>query len=91
MTLLVIIVVCAILNPAAVGKFDGSVPPLCAPIEIVECEAAGKCYNSTAEDVDIPQFICASGDRLVPARGGRTAGVWRVAIAAANVESSHCI
>ena len=32
-------------------------PLLCVPIEIVECEAAGKCVNTTAEGVNLPQFI----------------------------------
>ncbi len=39
------------------AKYDGSVPLLCAPIEIIECEAAGDCLNSTAEDVNLPQFL----------------------------------
>lgn len=43
--------------PLAVAKFDGSVPLLCAPIQVIECEAAGKCYDGTAESVNIPQFI----------------------------------
>jgi hypothetical protein len=42
---------------AAAAKYDGSVPLLCAPIQIIECEAAGDCYNSTAESVNIPQFL----------------------------------
>lgn len=41
----------------AEAKFDGSVPLLCVPIEITECEAAGKCYQGSAEDVNLPQFI----------------------------------
>jgi hypothetical protein len=41
----------------ALAKFDGSVPLLCAPIEVIECEAGGKCYNGSAEDVNLPQFI----------------------------------
>jgi hypothetical protein len=45
------------LQVVAAGKFDGSVPLLCVPIEIVECEAGGKCSNSTAEGVNLPQFI----------------------------------
>jgi hypothetical protein len=39
------------------ARFDGSVPLLCVPIEISECEAGGKCTNSTVEQANIPQFI----------------------------------
>lgn len=39
------------------AKYDGSVPLLCVPIEIIECVAAGECLSSTAEDVNLPQFI----------------------------------
>lgn len=42
---------------AAQGKFDGSVPLLCAPIEIIECGAEGDCVTATAEAVNIPQFF----------------------------------
>ncbi len=41
----------------ASAKFDGSQSLLCAPIEVIECEAGGKCYNGTADDVNLPQFI----------------------------------
>ena len=42
---------------AASTKFDGSVPLLCVPIEITQCDEGGKCYLGTAEDVNLPQFI----------------------------------
>jgi hypothetical protein len=42
---------------AASAGFDGSVPLLCVPIEITECETGGKCYHGTAEDVNLPHFI----------------------------------
>ena len=42
---------------AAKGKYDGSVPLLCAPIEIIECGAEGDCVTATAEAVNIPQFF----------------------------------
>jgi hypothetical protein len=45
------------LRVAVAGQYDGSVPLLCVPIEILECEAGGKCSNSTAEGVNLPQFI----------------------------------
>jgi hypothetical protein len=44
-------------GPLLAAKYDGSVPLLCVPIEIIECVAAGECLNSTAEDVNLPQFI----------------------------------
>ena len=42
---------------AAKGKYDGSVPLLCAPIEIIECGAEGDFVSATAEAVNIPQFF----------------------------------
>ena len=42
---------------AASAGFDESVPLLCVPIEITECETGGKCYHGTAEDVNLPHFI----------------------------------
>jgi hypothetical protein len=50
---------CAVANPAAAAavKFDDSVPLLCVPIEITQCDEGGKCYLGTAEDVNLPQFI----------------------------------
>lgn len=42
---------------AAKGKYDGSVPLLCAPIEIIECGVEGQCAAATAESVNIPQFF----------------------------------
>lgn len=41
----------------AAATFDGSVPLLCAPIEIIECEVEGKWFSGTAESVNIPQFF----------------------------------
>ena len=41
----------------AAGKYDGSVPLLCAPITILECGEDGACQRSTAEEVNIPQFV----------------------------------
>lgn len=42
---------------AASVKFDGSVPLLCVPIEITQCDEGERCYQGTAEDVNLPQFI----------------------------------
>ena len=41
----------------AVAQYDGSVPLLCAPIEVIECGVQGDCHRGTAESVDIPQFL----------------------------------
>jgi len=41
----------------AQAKFDGSVPLLCVPIEITQCDEGERCYRGTAEDVNLPQFI----------------------------------
>jgi len=43
--------------PAAAASFDGSVPLMCAAIEILECDAAGECHRRTAENVNLPRFI----------------------------------
>lgn len=42
---------------AAGVKFDGSVQLLRVPIEISERDEGGKCYQGTAEDVNLSQFI----------------------------------
>ncbi len=66
------------LHVAASGKYDGSVPLLCVPIEIVECEAGGKCVNGTAEGVNLPQFIKVNfKEKLISAaeEGGATAPI----------------
>jgi hypothetical protein len=45
--------------PAApvAASFDGSVPLMCAAIEILECSAGGECHRRTAENVNLPRFI----------------------------------
>jgi hypothetical protein len=50
----------ALTSQAADAKYDGSVTLLCAPIEITQCDAGGKCYTGSAEDVNLPQFIKVS-------------------------------
>lgn len=50
---------------AAKGKYDGSAPLLCAPIEIIECEVEGDCLSSTAEIANIPQFIRINFEKKV--------------------------
>jgi len=39
------------------AAFDGSSPLLCVPIEVMECGANEGCFETTAEFVNIPQFI----------------------------------
>jgi hypothetical protein len=55
--LLVIAVICLRADQVASAKFDGSVPLLCVPIEVVDCEFGGKCFTGNAEDVNLPQFV----------------------------------
>lgn len=43
--------------PTAAASFDGSVPLICAPIEILECSAGGECHRRTAEGANLPRFI----------------------------------
>jgi len=49
----------ALALPAApvAASFDGSVPLMCAAIEILECSADGECHRRTAENVNLPRFI----------------------------------
>lgn len=51
--------ICIFLVPMqlAAGQFDGSVPLLCAVIQIVECEAGGDCYPVQPEVANIPRFF----------------------------------
>ncbi len=65
---------CVVPYGTALAKFDGSAPLLCAPIEVIECEAAGKCFNGTPESVNIPQFFKINfQDKMLSAteKGGR--------------------
>jgi hypothetical protein len=59
---------------AAGEKFDGSTPLLCAPIEITQCDEGGKCYQGTAEDVNLPQFIRVNLKEKMLSGVGETAG-----------------
>jgi hypothetical protein len=46
------------LYPAlAEAAYDGSVPLLCAVIEVFDCQADGDCQRGTAESVNLPQFV----------------------------------
>jgi hypothetical protein len=55
--LLTIVLGIAPVTTQAAGPFDGSVPLLCAPIELMECAAGGECQRRTAEDVNLPRFL----------------------------------
>lgn len=50
---------CLILTPlsSSAGQFDGSVPLLCAVIQVVECDADGECYPVQPEIANIPRFL----------------------------------
>jgi hypothetical protein len=42
---------------AIAGRYDGSVPLICAVIEAIECAAGVECQRGTAESIDFPQFV----------------------------------
>jgi hypothetical protein len=50
---------CLILTPlsSSAGQFDGSVPLLCAVIQVVECNVGGECYPVQPEIANIPRFL----------------------------------
>ncbi len=41
----------------ASAKYDGSVPLLCAPIQVIECGVGDDCHRGTADSVNIPPFL----------------------------------
>jgi hypothetical protein len=42
---------------AMAGRYDGSVPLICAAIEAIECDVGVECQRGTAESIDFPQFV----------------------------------
>jgi hypothetical protein len=62
------------------GPFDGSVPLLCAAIELMECLAGGECQRRTAEEVNLPRFLTLDfkAKSLAAADNSRTAPIQRV-------------
>lgn len=50
---------CLSLVPSTVlaAKYDGSVPLLCAAIEVLECAAGAECHGGDAESVNLPPFV----------------------------------
>jgi len=57
--LMALALLCLILTPlsSSAGPFDGSVPLLCAVIQVVECDAGGECYPVQPEIANIPRFL----------------------------------
>jgi hypothetical protein len=47
----------ALYPPLAAAAYDGSVPLLCAVIEVFDCQAGGDCQRGMAESVNLPQFV----------------------------------
>ena len=39
------------------AAYDGSVPLLCALIEVFDCQASSDCQRRVAESVNLPQFV----------------------------------
>ena len=39
------------------ADFDGSVPLICAVIDVMECDPVGGCEVREVEDIDLPQFV----------------------------------
>lgn len=50
---------CLSLGPSTVvaAQYDGSVPLLCAVIEVFECEAGAECHRGDADSVNLPPFV----------------------------------
>jgi hypothetical protein len=44
-------------TPLLAAAYDGSVPLLCAVIEVFDCQGAGDCQRGTADSVNLPQFL----------------------------------
>jgi hypothetical protein len=43
--------------PLAAASFDGSVPLICALIEVFDCAVGADCQRGTPESVNLPQFV----------------------------------
>ena len=44
-------------SAAGAGDFDGSKALICAPVEVNECVAGGKCLEGTPREVGTPAFL----------------------------------
>lgn len=42
---------------ASGSDFDGSRNLLCAPSDVVECDTTARCDRSSAEEIDLPNFV----------------------------------
>ena len=58
-TLKFVLAICICMTPTQLvaAQFDGSVPLLCAVVQITECEDDGKCHPVTTEIAQIPRFL----------------------------------
>lgn len=66
---------------AAGGPFDGTVPLICAAIDVMDCTAGGDCQRRSAEAVNLPQFVAIDfkGQSMSTTDGsGRTAPIQRL-------------
>jgi hypothetical protein len=57
LTVILVVSICLLPMKLAAGQFDGSVPLLCAVIQVVECPAGGDCYPVQPEVANIPRFL----------------------------------
>jgi len=48
---------CTVPGPLAAAQFDGTEPLLCAVVQVVECEAHGKCHPVSIETASLPRFL----------------------------------
>ncbi len=58
-TLKFVLAICICMTPMQLvaAQVDGSVPLLCAVVQITECEDDGKCHPVTTEIAQIPRFL----------------------------------
>ncbi len=77
---MVVVLLASVIPVRAAAPFDGSVPLLCAAIEVMECAAGEECHRRTPEAVNLPQFfnIDVRAKSIGAADGSRTAPVQRV-------------
>jgi hypothetical protein len=65
----------AVSLPALAAPFDGSAPLLCGIRTVMECDEIYECYQTTPEDVNLPDFFQVNlADKEIIAAGIRRAG-----------------
>jgi hypothetical protein len=65
----------AVSLPALAASFDGSAPLLCGIRTVMECDDIFECYQTTPEDVNLPDFFQINlADKEIVAAGVRRAG-----------------